>query len=138
MNNSLSSFLESLQLQQYHETFIKAGATDQDLPQLIQFNEQELTEFLSAVNMLPFHSIKFKKAIRELKVFLEQQKETNSSIEITATSINKHAVKYYIHLILIYIYIYKLTWFIASLLRLQPVNSLNRMLLSMVKRRIDR
>lgn len=97
MNETLESFLNSLQLQQYHDMFIKAGATDQDLPQLIQFNDQELTEFLSALDMLPFHCIKFKKAVRELKVSLEQQKQTydnhNDSMDITAVSINKHAVK---------------------------------------------
>jgi hypothetical protein len=90
MDKSLQSFLNSLQLQQYHETFIKAGATDQDLPQLIQFNDQELAEFLSALDMLPFHSIKFKKAIRELKMSFEQQK---NSIEVTTVSVSKHAVK---------------------------------------------
>lgn len=64
---SLNSFLCSLQLGQYHETFINTGVTDQDWHQLAQFTDQELEEFVSAANMLPFHSIKFKKAIKGLQ-----------------------------------------------------------------------
>ncbi|KAI9468085.1 MAG: hypothetical protein EXX96DRAFT_591865 [Benjaminiella poitrasii] len=62
----LRSFLKSIDLEQYHKAFIEAGATDRDLPQLMQFNDEELNEFLSALNMLPFHTIRFKKAIKEL------------------------------------------------------------------------
>lgn len=72
---SLKSFLDSIALEQYHEAFINAGATDQDLPQLVAFNEQELCEFLSALDMLPFHSIKFRKSLRELKLGSSQQEE---------------------------------------------------------------
>lgn len=67
MQTTLKTFLESIQLEQYHEAFLNAGATDQDLPQFIGFNEQEVTEFLSVLDMLPFHAIKFKKRLRELK-----------------------------------------------------------------------
>ncbi|KAK4516418.1 uncharacterized protein ATC70_011390 [Mucor velutinosus] len=66
IHQTLKDFLETLQLERYHQAFIDAGATDQDLDQIAQFTEQELSEFLSALNMLPFHSIKFKKAVREL------------------------------------------------------------------------
>lgn len=64
---SLSAFLSSIGLEQYHAAFIKAGATDQDLAQLVAFNQTELAEFLSALDMLPFHSIKFKKCLRALQ-----------------------------------------------------------------------
>lgn len=64
---SLHSFLSSIQLQDYYNAFLKAGASEQDLPLLIQFTDNELVEFISALNMLPFHVIKFKKALRELK-----------------------------------------------------------------------
>ncbi|CEP07764.1 hypothetical protein [Parasitella parasitica] len=65
-SQTLKSFLLTLQLEQYHQAFIEAGATDQDLDQIVQFTDQELSEFLKALNMLPFHSIKFKKAVRQL------------------------------------------------------------------------
>ncbi|KAI8328410.1 hypothetical protein BD560DRAFT_379331 [Blakeslea trispora] len=64
---SLQSFLNSLQLDQYYEAFLKAGVTDQDLSLLIQLDDQELVEILSAVQMLPFHSIKLKRAIKSAK-----------------------------------------------------------------------
>ncbi|KAF7730558.1 hypothetical protein EC973_001939 [Apophysomyces ossiformis] len=63
----LRVFLHDNGLAQYYDAFIKAGATDQDLPQLLHFNDEELTEFLQAVDMLPFHAVKMKKCIRELR-----------------------------------------------------------------------
>ncbi|KAI8642536.1 hypothetical protein BD408DRAFT_416396 [Parasitella parasitica] len=65
-SQTLKSFLLTLQLEKYHQAFIEAGATDEDLDQILQFTDQELSEFLKALNMLPFHSIKFKKAVRQL------------------------------------------------------------------------
>jgi hypothetical protein len=76
---SLKSFLDSISLRQYHEQFLNAGATDQDLPQLVQFNEQELTEFLSSLDMLPFHLIKLKKSLRELKQSHSNSQEQQQS-----------------------------------------------------------
>ncbi|KAJ8660295.1 hypothetical protein O0I10_003752 [Lichtheimia ornata] len=70
-STTLAVFLEDLNLTQYQDGFVRAGiATDNedDLQQLIQFNDDELSEFLNAVNMLPFHSSKFKKSLRELRV----------------------------------------------------------------------
>lgn len=64
---TIKEFLKSNQLDQYHDAFIKTGATEQDLELVIQLNEQELSEFISALGMLPFHSIKFKKSLRELR-----------------------------------------------------------------------
>ncbi|KAG0170567.1 hypothetical protein DFQ28_001949 [Apophysomyces sp. BC1034] len=63
----LKTFLHEHSLSQYYDAFIKAGATDQDLPQLLHFNDEELAEFLQAVEMLPFHAIKLKKGLRELR-----------------------------------------------------------------------
>ncbi|KAI8144449.1 hypothetical protein BJV82DRAFT_607377 [Fennellomyces sp. T-0311] len=68
MHSSLHTFLANHNLEQYHDAFVKAGATDQDLLQLLHFNDEELNEFLQAVNMLPFHAIKFKRGLRELRV----------------------------------------------------------------------
>ncbi|GAN01059.1 hypothetical protein MAM1_0004d00490 [Mucor ambiguus] len=73
IHQTLKGFLETLQLERYHQAFIDAGATDQDLDQIVQFTEQELSEFLAALNMLPFHSIKFKKAVRELNTSYQIQ-----------------------------------------------------------------
>lgn len=78
-STTLAVFLEDLNLTQYQDGFVRAGiATDNedDLQQLIQFNDEELSEFLNAVNMLPFHSSKFKKSLRELRV-----KTTRSTID---------------------------------------------------------
>ncbi|KAI7899239.1 uncharacterized protein BX663DRAFT_521912 [Cokeromyces recurvatus] len=63
----LNAFLNSIGLEQYYEAFIKAGATNQALSQLIQFNDEELNELLSAIDMLPFHVIQLKRAIKEYK-----------------------------------------------------------------------
>ncbi|KAL7333083.1 hypothetical protein PS15p_202035 [Mucor circinelloides] len=84
IHQTLKSFLESLQLEQYHQAFIDAGATDQDLGQIVQFTEQELSEFLAALNMLPFHSIKFKKAVRELNSSHQLQERLTTVAMTTA------------------------------------------------------
>ncbi|KAI9316760.1 hypothetical protein BX666DRAFT_2027583 [Dichotomocladium elegans] len=65
---TLLEFLRHIQLDQYHHDFCTAGATDNDLPQLVAFDDAELNDIISAVHMLPFHAIKFKKALRDLRV----------------------------------------------------------------------
>lgn len=75
MSFSLELFLTAHQLDQYYQSFINAGATDHDLPHLLALNDQELNEMIHAVQMLPFHSIKFKKALRE-------QRAPESSVRI--------------------------------------------------------
>ncbi|KAL9540266.1 hypothetical protein MBANPS3_009776 [Mucor bainieri] len=82
IHQTLGAFLETLQLERYHQAFIDAGATDQDLGQIVQFTEQELSEFLAALNMLPFHSIKFKKAVRELNAS-HQMHEPPAAVALT-------------------------------------------------------
>ncbi|KAI8064120.1 hypothetical protein BDF21DRAFT_346823, partial [Thamnidium elegans] len=84
---TLKAFLDSIQLQQYHPAFIKAGATDQDLPQFIEFTDQELSELLAVLDMLPFHAIKFKKSLRELKY-------TQNALPSTRQFIVSHATIY--------------------------------------------
>ncbi|RCH98830.1 hypothetical protein CU097_008391 [Rhizopus azygosporus] len=78
---TIKEFLKSNQLDQYHDAFIKTGATEQDLELVIQLNEQELSEFISALGMLPFHSIKFKKSLRELRNKLSPDKQEIISTE---------------------------------------------------------
>ncbi|KAI8393695.1 uncharacterized protein BYT42DRAFT_609466 [Radiomyces spectabilis] len=65
---SLWQFLHTHNISQYYNVFIQAGATDDDLNQLLHFNDQELDEFLQAINVLPFHCIKLKCALRELRL----------------------------------------------------------------------
>lgn len=83
---TIKSFLNGIGLEQYHEQFLNAGATDQDLPQLVQFNDQELQEFLSALDMLPFHSIKIKRSLRELKNAHEVLVESRQPILPTSST----------------------------------------------------
>jgi hypothetical protein len=85
---TIKTFLESIQLQQYYEAFLNAGATDNDLEQLVAFNEKELTEFLYVLDMLPFHSIKLKKGLRELKHSHPQETATTANI-VDEVSIHK-------------------------------------------------
>lgn len=83
-STTLAAFLEKLNLTQYQDGFVRAGiATDNedDLQQLIQFNDDELNEFLNAVNMLPFHSSKFKKSLRELRLNSTPSNGSNKSLE---------------------------------------------------------
>ncbi|KAL0083342.1 hypothetical protein F4703DRAFT_1707871, partial [Phycomyces blakesleeanus] len=73
-------FLKTHKLDQYFDNFEKAGATDGDLDQLLQFNDGELNEFLSAVGVLPFHAIKLKKCLRELKTSPDTNNQTDIAI----------------------------------------------------------
>ncbi|KAI8343861.1 hypothetical protein BC941DRAFT_464100 [Chlamydoabsidia padenii] len=69
----LELFLTTYQLEEYYPSFLNAGATDYALPDLLTMNEQELNEIIRAVQMLPFHSIKFKKALREHRDSIPQE-----------------------------------------------------------------
>src|ERR1043166_7818825 len=64
---TLTSFLHQLNLSQYHALFVDAGVGENDLEQLLGFDEAELKEVMSAISMKPFHSAAFKKGIRELR-----------------------------------------------------------------------
>ncbi|KAI8883641.1 hypothetical protein K501DRAFT_272510 [Backusella circina FSU 941] len=74
-------FLSLHKLEQYHEAFINAGATEQDLPQFLEFNEHELDEFLTQMDILPFHLVKLKKALREMKMSPEEDILSGTSEE---------------------------------------------------------
>ncbi|GBC02479.1 hypothetical protein RclHR1_04640022 [Rhizophagus clarus] len=64
---TLTSFLNQLNLSQYHGLFVDAGVGENDIEQLLGFDEAELKEVMSAISMKPFHSAAFKKGIRELR-----------------------------------------------------------------------
>lgn len=89
---SLHAFLCEQDLGQYYDSFIRAGATDRDVPQLLHLNDNELNEFLSAVRMLPFHAVVLKKGLRVLrsKIHSEQQSESSSPAPPVSTSHQHH------------------------------------------------
>ncbi|KAI9314079.1 hypothetical protein BX666DRAFT_2029615 [Dichotomocladium elegans] len=63
----LRDFLAHQQLSQYYELFLNAGANNADaLSHLVEFNDNELNDILSAVCMRPFHIIIFKRALKQL------------------------------------------------------------------------
>src|SRR3954469_15600886 len=64
---TLTSFLNQLNLSQYHGLFVDAGVGENDIEQLLGFDEAELKEVMSAISMKPFHSAAFKKGVRELR-----------------------------------------------------------------------
>ncbi|RIA96476.1 hypothetical protein C1645_733226 [Glomus cerebriforme] len=64
---TLTSFLNQLNISQYHGLFVDAGVGEDDIEQLLGFDEAELKEVMSAISMKPFHSAAFKKGIRELR-----------------------------------------------------------------------
>lgn len=64
---TLTSFLNTLNLYQYHGLFVNAGVGENDIEQLLSFDEAELKEVMSAIPMKPFHSAAFKKGVRELR-----------------------------------------------------------------------
>lgn len=76
---SLHAFLCDQDLGQYYDSFIRAGATDRDVPQLLHLNDNELNEFLSAVRMLPFHAVVLKKGLRVLRSNQNSEQQPASS-----------------------------------------------------------
>ncbi|KAF9315407.1 hypothetical protein BG003_003074 [Podila horticola] len=64
---TLPAFLNNYNLSQYLQSFNDAGANDDVMPMLIDFDEDELKTILDAVPMLPFHVSNFKRGIRHLR-----------------------------------------------------------------------
>ncbi|OBZ91247.1 hypothetical protein A0J61_00698 [Choanephora cucurbitarum] len=89
---TLQAFLSSIQLDQYYEAFLKAGVTDQDLSLLVQLNDQELAEFLSAVDMLPFHSIKLKRAMKGFKLIETNPPPSTTLVDNTVSTLTKEFI----------------------------------------------
>ncbi|ORZ18161.1 hypothetical protein BCR42DRAFT_413274 [Absidia repens] len=81
MTLSLESFLSTHQLDHYYTSFLEAGATDHDLSHLVQLNDQELSEFLLAMDMLPFHAIKLKKALREFRASYRSPPQSTAHVD---------------------------------------------------------
>ncbi|CAO3599320.1 unnamed protein product [Absidia cylindrospora] len=81
MTLSLEPFLSTHQLDHYYTSFLEAGATDHDLSHLVQLNDQELSEFLLAMDMLPFHAIKLKKALREFRASYRSPPQSTTHVD---------------------------------------------------------
>ncbi|KAF9944505.1 hypothetical protein BGZ70_004577, partial [Mortierella alpina] len=64
---SLPAFLNNCNLSQYLQSFNDAGAADDALPLMIDFDDDELRSVMEAVPMKPFHAVTFRKGIRELR-----------------------------------------------------------------------
>ncbi|KAG0196651.1 hypothetical protein BGX28_009896 [Mortierella sp. GBA30] len=64
---SLPAFLNNCNLSQYLQSFNDAGAADDALPLMIDFDDDELKSIMDAIPMKPFHAVTFRKGIRELR-----------------------------------------------------------------------
>src|SRR6266487_2306103 len=61
---TLTSFLNQLNLSQYHSLFVDAGVGENDIEQLLEFDEAELKEVMFVISLQPFHSAAFNKGSR--------------------------------------------------------------------------
>ncbi|KAF9112886.1 hypothetical protein BGX27_002643 [Mortierella sp. AM989] len=64
---SLPTFLNNCNLSQYLQSFNDAGAADDSMPLIIDFDEEELKSIMEAIPMKPFHAVTFRKGIRDLR-----------------------------------------------------------------------
>ncbi|KAG0009616.1 hypothetical protein BGZ80_002224, partial [Entomortierella chlamydospora] len=64
---SLPTFLNNCNLSQYLQSFNDAGATDDSMPLIIEFDDDELKSIMDAIPMKPFHAVTFRKGIRDLR-----------------------------------------------------------------------
>ncbi|KAF9973022.1 hypothetical protein BGZ73_003772 [Actinomortierella ambigua] len=64
---TLPAFLENCNLSQYLQSFIDAGATEDALPQMLEFDDGDLKELTGTVSMKPFHELIFKRGIKDLR-----------------------------------------------------------------------
>lgn len=88
---SLRAFLTAQNLGQYYDAFLEAGATDNDLPQLLRFNDDELNEFISAIHMPLFPALNLKRSLRELR---HQQCVLSPSSSSSATTVSHHFARF--------------------------------------------
>ncbi|KAI8597833.1 hypothetical protein EDD21DRAFT_205255 [Dissophora ornata] len=64
---SLPAFLNNCNLSQYLQSFNEAGAADDSMPLIIDFDDDELKSIMEAIPMKPFHAVTFRKGIRDLR-----------------------------------------------------------------------
>ncbi|KAG0300933.1 hypothetical protein BGZ98_008750 [Dissophora globulifera] len=64
---SLPAFLSNCNLSQYLQSFNDAGAADDSMPLIIEFDDNELKDIMDAIPMKPFHAVTFRRGIRNLR-----------------------------------------------------------------------
>ncbi|KAF9430179.1 hypothetical protein BGZ76_000937 [Entomortierella beljakovae] len=64
---TLPTFLSNCNLSEYLKQFNEAGATDDSMPLIIDFDDDELKSIMDVIPMKPFHAITFRKGIRDLR-----------------------------------------------------------------------
>ncbi|KAF9098639.1 hypothetical protein BGX23_005705 [Mortierella sp. AD031] len=64
---TLPAFLDHCNLSQYLQSFNDAGADDDAMPLIIDFDDDELKSIMDAIPMKPFHAVTFRKGIRDLR-----------------------------------------------------------------------
>ncbi|KAK3845275.1 MAG: hypothetical protein J3R72DRAFT_364756 [Linnemannia gamsii] len=64
---TLPAFLNNCNLSQYLQSFNEAGASDDAMPLIIDFDDDELKSIMDAIPMKPFHAVTFRKGIRDLR-----------------------------------------------------------------------
>ncbi|KAF9898490.1 hypothetical protein BX616_003958 [Lobosporangium transversale] len=64
---TLNAFLNHCNLSQYLQSFTDAGATDEYMPLMIDFDDDDLKTVMESIPMKPFHAVAFRKGIRDLR-----------------------------------------------------------------------
>ncbi|KAK3809821.1 MAG: hypothetical protein JOS17DRAFT_691423 [Linnemannia elongata] len=85
---SLPAFLNNCNLSQYLQSFNEAGASDDAMPLIIDFDDDELKSIMDAIPMKPFHAVTFRKGIRDLR---ERNPATRELIMHQALIYGKHS-----------------------------------------------
>ncbi|KAF9282213.1 hypothetical protein BGZ68_006121 [Mortierella alpina] len=94
---SLPAFLNNCNLSQYLQSFNDAGAADDALPLMIDFDDDELRSIMEAIPMKPFHAVTFRKGIRELR---ERSRLGSMHFDNSQTSfmqVEPHSTLHYSH-----------------------------------------
>ncbi|KAK9701670.1 hypothetical protein K7432_011621 [Basidiobolus ranarum] len=87
-NPNLTEFLRSCKLSQYYNDFLTSGASEDDVPMLLDFADNEISELCSAIPLKPFHTVSFKRGLRILK---EQLGITPPQMSLKSTPSDAHS-----------------------------------------------
>ncbi|KAK3819903.1 MAG: hypothetical protein J3Q66DRAFT_281874 [Benniella sp.] len=86
---SLPAFLNNCNLSQYLQSFNEAGANDDSMQLIIDFDDDELKSIMDHIPMKPFHAVAFRKGIRDLRE--RSRQETRELITRQALIYGKHS-----------------------------------------------
>lgn len=64
---TLPAFLNNCNLSQYLQSFNEAGAADDAMPLILDFDDDELKSIMDAIPMKPFHAATFRMGVRDLR-----------------------------------------------------------------------